>query len=151
MEKLTTKVFKSGNSYAVRIPLSILRYLDVSAGDSIDIHHIKKTPPQKMTARMLALPLPLRQLLQALSIYRMKSAYVFGDFARNESTEQSILHILVDPYPDTPFSMLGELQKTLQRQAGIRVEIITRLNHRVVPYIEKELVPILKDGLEVLD
>jgi len=151
MEKLTTRVFKSGNSYAVRIPVSVLRYLGVSAGDTIDIAHIQKTPPQKITANTLKLPLPLRSLLQLLTMHQIKSAEVFGDFARNEATDQSIFQILVQPYPETPFSVFDGLQKAIEQEARVRVEVTTRLNWRIMPYIEKDLVPILKNGLEILD
>lgn len=73
----------------------------------------------------------------------VKTASVFGSYARGEATTKSDLDLLVELADGKTYLDLGGLQYELQERFSIQADITTRLNHHFEPYITPELVNIL--------
>lgn len=96
-----------------------------------------------MTVSELHLPVPIDELRAVLRKNGVKTASVYGSYARGQATAHSDLDLLVELAEGKSYLDLGGLQYELQEQYGIKSDIATRLNRHFEPYITPELVSIL--------
>ena len=96
-----------------------------------------------MTVQQLNLPIPLAELRQAMQRNGVVKAQLFGSYARGDATPESDLDLLVELAPGRTYLDLGGLQYELEEQFGIRVDVMTKLNHHFEPYIKNDLIEIL--------
>ena len=96
-----------------------------------------------MISTELQLPLPLEELRSLLRKNGVKTASVFGSYARGDATAESDLDLLVELADGRTYFDLGGLQYELQERFSVRVDIATKLNRHFEPYITPELVSIL--------
>ena len=96
-----------------------------------------------MLANELQLPIPLGELREILCRNGVKTASVFGSYARGEATSTSDLDLLVELADGKTYLDLGGLQYELQERFSIRADITTKLNRHFEPYITPDLVTIL--------
>lgn len=96
-----------------------------------------------MIAQDLQLPLPLDDLRAMLREHGVRKASVFGSYARGEATKKSDLDLLVELEPGRTYLDLGGLYYDFEEQFAIRLDIATKLNQRLEPYITPDLTPIL--------
>lgn len=73
----------------------------------------------------------------------VKTASVFGSYARGDATAKSDLDLLVELADGKTYLDLGGLQYELQERFSVRADIATKLNRHFEPYITPELVSIL--------
>lgn len=67
---------------------------------------------------------------------------LFGSVARGEENKNSDIDLLVDfdgVKGPTLFGLVG-LQNKLEKMAGRKVDLITKLNRHLVPYVNKDLI-----------
>jgi predicted nucleotidyltransferase len=96
-----------------------------------------------MTATELQLPIPIDELRAILRKNGVKTASVFGSYARGEATAKGDLDLLVELVDGKTYLDLGGLQYELQEKFSINADIATSLNRHFEPYITPELVSIL--------
>lgn len=96
-----------------------------------------------MNSAELQLPIPIDELRIVLRKNGVKTASVFGSYARGEATAKSDLDLLVELADDKSYLDLGGLQYELQEHYAIRADITTQLNRHFESYITPELVSIL--------
>jgi hypothetical protein len=96
-----------------------------------------------MTSAELQLPIPIEELRTLLRQNGVKTASVFGSYARGDATAKSDLDLLVELADGKTYLDLGGLQYELQERFSVRADIATRLNRHFEPYITPELVSIL--------
>lgn len=96
-----------------------------------------------MTSAELQLPMPVEELRVLLRKNGVKTASVFGSYARGEATAKSDLDLLVELADGKTYLDLGGLQYELQERFSVRADIATKLNRHFEPYITPELVSIL--------
>lgn len=96
-----------------------------------------------MTSAELQLPMSIEELRTLLRKNGVKTASVFGSYARGEANNESDLDLLVELADGKTYLDLGGLQYELQERFSIRVDIATKLNRHFEPYITPELVNIL--------
>ena len=96
-----------------------------------------------MISTDLRLPLPLDELRLLLRKNGVKTASVYGSYARGQATSNSDLDLLVELDKGKSYLDLGSLQYELEKRYAIRVDIATRLNRHFEPYIRPELISIL--------
>jgi predicted nucleotidyltransferase len=73
----------------------------------------------------------------------VKTASLFGSYARGDATQASDLDLLVELDKGKTYLDLGGLQYELQERYDIKADITTKLNHNFEPYITPELISIL--------
>lgn len=96
-----------------------------------------------MTSTDLQLPIPIEELRALLRKNGVKTASVYGSYARGDATAKSDLDLLVELADGKTYLDLGGLQYELQERFSVRVDIATKLNRHFEPYITPELVSIL--------
>ena len=96
-----------------------------------------------MTSVELQLPMPIEELRTLLRKNGVKTASVYGSYARGEAKANSDLDLLVELEDGKTYLDLGGLQYELQERFSIRADIATKLNRHFEPYITPELVSIL--------
>ena len=96
-----------------------------------------------MTSTELQLPIPIEELRSLLRKNGVKTASVFGSYARGDATAKSDLDLLVELVDGKTYLDLGGLQYELQERFSVRADIATKLNRHFEPYITPELVSIL--------
>jgi predicted nucleotidyltransferase len=95
-----------------------------------------------MIATDLKLPLPLKTLSQILRDHGVVQASVFGSYARGEQTPQSDLDLYITCKNGVSFFDLFELQNALEEEAGIPVDLITKINPNFIEYIKPDIINI---------
>lgn len=87
----------------------------------------------------------IETIKRVLTAHGVGAAYLFGSFARKERRHHDI-DIAIKP-PRGKFSLLDlvGVEQELQDETGKKVDIviIDSIKPRLMPYIEKDLVPIL--------
>ncbi len=96
-----------------------------------------------MIAEDLHLPIPINELRTILRKNGVKTAFVFGSYARGKATAKSDLDLLVELAEGKSYLDLGGLQYELQERYAVKADIATRLNRHFEPYIAPELISIL--------
>jgi predicted nucleotidyltransferase len=96
-----------------------------------------------MIVAELQLPIPIDELRELLRKSGVKTASVFGSYARNEARADSDLDLLVELEEGKTYLDLGGLQFELQERYGIKADVATKLNRHFEPYITPDLVSIL--------
>lgn len=96
-----------------------------------------------MTSTELQLPIPIEELRALLRKNGVKTASVFGSYARGDATPKSDLDLLVELADGKTYLDLGGLQYELQERFSVKADIATKLNRHFEPYITPELVSIL--------
>jgi len=96
-----------------------------------------------MNSSELQLPIPIEELRTLLRKNGVKTASVFGSYARGDATVKSDLDLLVELADGKTYLDLGGLQYELQERFSIQADITTKLNRHFEPYITPELVSIL--------
>ena len=91
----------------------------------------------------LQLPIPIEELRSLLRKNGVKTASVFGSYARGDATPGSDLDLLVELATGRTYLDLGGLQYELQERYAVKADIATKLNHNFEPYITPELISIL--------
>jgi predicted nucleotidyltransferase len=91
----------------------------------------------------LQLPIPIDDLRALLRKNGVKTASVFGSYARGEATAKSDLDLLVELADGKSYLDLGGLHYELQERYGVKADIATQLNRHFEPYITPELISIL--------
>jgi predicted nucleotidyltransferase len=91
----------------------------------------------------LQLPIPIEELRSLLRKNGVKTASVFGSYARGDATSASDLDLLVELANGRTYLDLGGLQYELQERYAVKADIATKLNHNFEPYITPELISIL--------
>ena len=92
-----------------------------------------------MTATSLQLPIELKELRTILKKHGVVSASVFGSYARGEQTPKSDLDLFVKCKPGVSLFDVFELQSELEKETGIAVDVITKINPHFLEYIEPDL------------
>jgi len=93
-----------------------------------------------MTTADLSLPISLDIIRQTLREYGIVQASLFGSYARGEQTSQSDLDILVRCRPGMSLFDVFDLQAKLEKQTGVKVDLVTKLNRHFSEYIEPDLI-----------
>jgi predicted nucleotidyltransferase len=96
-----------------------------------------------MSTAELQLPIPIDELRELLRKSGVKTASVFGSYARNEARADSDLDLLVELEDGRTYLDLGGLQFELQERYGVKADVATKLNRHFEPYITPDLVSIL--------
>lgn len=96
-----------------------------------------------MNSAELQLPMPIEELRALLRKNGVKTASVFGSYARGDATSKSDLDLLVELADGKTYLDLGGLQYELEERFSVQADIATRLNRHFEPYITPELVSIL--------
>jgi len=96
-----------------------------------------------MMSTELQLPMPIEELRMLLRKNGVKTASIFGSYARGEAKTESDLDLLVELEDGKTYLDLGGLQYELEERYSIRADIATKLNSHFEPYITPELVSIL--------
>jgi len=96
-----------------------------------------------VTSTELQLPIPIEELRALLRKNGVKTASVFGSYARGDATPKSDLDLLVELADGKTYLDLGGLQYELQERFSVKADIATKLNRHFEPYITPELVSIL--------
>lgn len=96
-----------------------------------------------MVTAELQLPIPIDELRAVLRKNGVRTASVFGSYARGEATPNSDLDLLVELAEGKSYLDLGGLQYELQERYAVKADITTRLNSHFEPYITPDLVSIL--------
>lgn len=167
MNTITAKLYKSGNSYSVRIPMGVVKYLGLQPGEDVSIGEFRplvhadnttaaaddSTRPSQAVPHaalntskasiMAGLPIPLDALRAELHRHGVIKASLFGSYARGEARPDSDLDLLVELAPGKTYLDLGGLQYTLEQITGRRVDIATRLNKHFAPYAERDMIEVL--------
>jgi predicted nucleotidyltransferase len=91
----------------------------------------------------LQLPIPIEELRGLLRKNGVKTASVFGSYARGDAIPGSDLDLLVELAYGRTYLDLGALQYKLQERYAVKADIATKLNHNFEPYITPELISIL--------
>lgn len=95
-----------------------------------------------MIATDLKLPIEPKMLARLLKRAGATQAFVFGSYARGEQTPSSDLDLFIKVKRGVSlFDVLG-LQSELEQQAGVPVDLTTKINPHFAEYIEPELVEI---------
>lgn len=96
-----------------------------------------------MNAADLQLPIPIEELRTILRKNGVKTASVFGSYARGQATPTSDLDLLVVLAEGKSYLDLGGLQYELQERYAVKADIATRLNRHFAADITPELIAIL--------
>jgi predicted nucleotidyltransferase len=74
----------------------------------------------------------------------IKSLKLFGSLARGEAKPESDVDLLVEFETKKVPGLLGllEMERRLSHQFGRPVELVTKLNKYVKPYVRKDLIPL---------
>lgn len=96
-----------------------------------------------MVSSDLQLPIPIEELRAILRKNGVKTASVFGSYARGQANAKSDLDLLVELADGKSYLDLGGLQYELQERYAVKADIATHLNRHFEPYITPELVSIL--------
>jgi predicted nucleotidyltransferase len=95
-----------------------------------------------MTTAELNLPIPLPKLRQILRNHKVVQASIFGSYARGEQTPQSDLDLLIKCAAGVSLFDVFDLQAELEKEAGIAVDLATKINPHFSEYIEPDLIEI---------
>jgi predicted nucleotidyltransferase len=95
-----------------------------------------------MTATDLKLPLPETDLSRILRKYGVTGAKLFGSYARGEQTRDSDLDIFIECQPGTSLFDIFDLQAELEKQAGVKIDLVTKINPNFAEYIKPDFVDI---------
>jgi predicted nucleotidyltransferase len=95
-----------------------------------------------MSTSDLELPISLDKLRQILRDHGVIQASVFGSYARGEQTPKSDLDLFVRCRPGVSLFDVFDLQAELEQQAGVAVDLVTKINPHFSEYIEPDLVDI---------
>jgi hypothetical protein len=90
----------------------------------------------------LDLPIPLDKLRQTLRKYGAIQASVFGSYARGEQTPKSDLDMYIRCRPGVSLFDIFDLQADLEKQSGVHIDLVTKINPNFAEYIEPDLVSI---------
>jgi predicted nucleotidyltransferase len=96
-----------------------------------------------MNSSELRLPIPIEELRMLLRKNGVKTASVFGSYARGDANANSDLDLLVELADGKTYLDLGGLQYELQERFSVQADIATKLNRHFEPYITPELISIL--------
>ena len=93
-----------------------------------------------MTAAALSLPISLDELRTILRANGVIKASVFGSYARGEQTAESDLDLFITCKAGMSLFDVFDLQAELEKQAGIKVDLVTKINRHFIEYIEPDLI-----------
>ena len=93
-----------------------------------------------MTTADLQLPVPINRLRSILREHGIVRAGVFGSYARGEQTPRSDLDLLIKCPPGMSLFDVFDLQAVLERQTGVKVDLVTKINRHFAEYIEADLI-----------
>lgn len=88
----------------------------------------------------LVLPISVDELRQTLREHGIVQASLFGSYARGEQTPKSDLDLFIKCRPGMSLFDVFDLQAELEKQTGIRVDLVTKINHNFTEYIEPDLI-----------
>ena len=88
----------------------------------------------------LELPIALDALRQTLREHGVVQASLFGSYARGEQTPESDLDLFIKCRPGTSLFDVFDLQAELEKQTGVRVDLVTKINHNFTEYREPDLI-----------
>ncbi len=91
----------------------------------------------------LDLPLPVDKLKRTLRDYGVTKAFVFGSYARHEQRLNSDFDLYIECKPGVSLFDVFDLQLELQRQSGVLVDLVTKINPNFLEYIEPELIEVI--------
>ena len=92
-----------------------------------------------MVSSDLQLPMPIEELRAILRKNGVRTASVFGSYARGQATTKSDLDLLVELADGKSYLDLGGLQYELQEHYAVKADIATHLNRHFEPYITPSL------------
>ncbi len=95
---------------------------------------------ETMAINDLALPIPIDELRQTLRAHGIVQASFFGSYARGEQNADSDLDLFVTCRPATSLFDVFDLRVELERQTGIKVYLVTKINRSFSEYIEPDLI-----------
>lgn len=97
-----------------------------------------------MVSADLHLPIPINELRAILRKNGVKTAFVFGSYARGEATPKSDLDLLIELADGKNYLDLGGLQYELENRYAIKADLVLEgtLRKRIKPYVEREKVAI---------
>jgi hypothetical protein len=98
-----------------------------------------------MSASSLRLPIAVEQLRRILRKHGVRSASLFGSYARGEAGPNSDLDLLVTYSPGTNLLRVLALQDELEAAAGTRVDLVSAkfIRRRLAASIKPDLIRIL--------
>lgn len=87
----------------------------------------------------------VKQLAELLAAHPIKSAALFGSYARGEETPESDIDLLVEY--SKPLSLFGiaGIQIDLEDKLDKKVDLVEKgcLKPKIKPYVEHDLIPIV--------
>lgn len=93
-----------------------------------------------MSTADLTLPVAVDELRKTLRGHGILKASVFGSYARGEQTPKSDLDLFIICKPGTSLFDVFDLQTALEKQTGVKVDLVTKINEHFREYIEPELI-----------
>lgn len=88
----------------------------------------------------LELLISLTDLRQTLREYGIVQASIFGSYARGEQTPHSDLDLFIKCRPGTSLFDVFDLQTELEKQTGVKVDLVTKINRNFSEFIEPDLI-----------
>jgi len=95
-----------------------------------------------MPSTALNLPLSMDELRKTLRRYGIIEAKVFGSYARGEQTSKSDLDLYIRCKAGTSLFDVYDLKAELEQQAGVSVDLVTKINPHFSEYIEPDFIKI---------
>ncbi len=95
-----------------------------------------------VTITELELPITLGKLRRILHKHGVIQASVFGSYARGEQTPQSDLDLFIRCQPGVSLFDVFDLQAELERQTGVSIDLVTKINTHFSEYIEPDMIEI---------
>lgn len=102
----------------------------------------EKCYTEAMKTPTLQLPISPSALARLLKQGGVNRAFVFGSYARGEQRPESDLDLFVQCREGVSLFDVIDLQAQLEKQAGVPVDLITKISPHFAEYIEPELVEI---------
>ncbi len=95
-----------------------------------------------MISASIDLPLSEHSLVNILRKHGVKKAKLFGSYARGENKPDSDLDLYIECRQGTSLFDVFDLQNELEEKAGIKVDLVTKINPNFLEYIEPDMVDI---------
>ena len=83
----------------------------------------------------------MKKMIPVFEKYGVKKASLFGSLARGEDKPESDVDILVEFDRNRPMGLFGYIRfgRELTKRAGRKVDVVSKLNKHMAPYIKNDL------------
>lgn len=93
-----------------------------------------------MKAQELTLPIDRTELADILRSHGVRTAYVFGSYARGEQRTESDFDLFVQYKDGVSLFDHFDLKELLEARTGQTVDLVSKIHPSFQPYIESDLV-----------